>query len=183
MINLEGHCVQNRWPKMTITVDGNIAHDGDVQGQLQVNYTAKAQTNQKKCCIDLQYRDKTDADTLVTTQGEIVENQSVNLLALWINGVDIVKTQAIHQGIGQFTMCLPEHKKLYFQQHGISTQPNTHTHMYENGIWHIELALPLLSTLTGLQNQVEPWEQVDVKSLVSLLAEKLDCCYRLQNNV
>jgi hypothetical protein len=117
---------------------------------------------------------------VVSTQGEIVENQSLAIKELWVNGVDIIKTGAIHRNIGCYTMSLPEHKKQYFEQMGMIYESTTHTHMFENGVWHIELALPLLSNLTGLHNYTEPWEQVDVQSLVNLLSEKLAVCQDLE---
>ena len=117
---------------------------------------------------------------MVSTQGEIVENQSLAIKELWVNGVDIIKTGAIHRNIGCYTMSLPEHKKQYFEQMGMIYESTTHTHMFENGVWHIELALPLLSNLTGLHNYTEPWEQVDVQSLVNLLSEKLAVCQDLE---
>jgi hypothetical protein len=73
------------------------------------------------------------------------------------------------------------HKKQYFLQHGINTEPTTNTQMFENGIWHIELDIPLLSALTGKFNYSEPCEQVDVLDIVEKLHAQLLVCQQLEN--
>lgn len=179
---LQGYPVHDRWPSVRFIVDGKVIYDGSVSDHLKLTHQSQAKPDQTHCEICIEYHGKSDADTEVSPQGDIVANQSVAIKELWINDVDIVKTGSIHQGIGAYTMRLPAHKQQYFAEHGISTEPTTHTHMFENGVWRIELPLPLLSTLTGLYNYVEPWERVDVAKEVNLLAQTLLRCQQLEKS-
>lgn len=179
-MTLQGFDAQQRWPTVSVTVDNQLIYSGTIRGQQQIVYESQAAIDQKTCVLDIEYHGKTDADTVLSSQGNIVENQSVAIQELWVNGVDIIKTGAIHRNIGCYTMNLPANKKQYFIEQGINVEPTTHTHMFENGTWHIELALPLLSTLTGLHNYTEIWEQVDVQSLVSSIYNKLEVCQALE---
>lgn len=173
---------RGRWPSINVCIDGTVAFDGTVDQQKTIGYQSAAQSQQKKCLIDITYYGKTDNDTVVDSQNSILENQSVELKELWINGVDIIKTGAIHQDIGSYTMNLDAKKREYFAEQGINLNPTTSTHMFENGVWHIELDLPLLSTLTAKHNFVEPCENVDFDSIVDEIFELLQRCERLEKN-
>jgi len=178
---VSGTDCQQRWPCAKVTVNQQIVYDGNVVDLKEISYRSSAKPNQKKCIIDIEYYNKTDQDTIVDATGTIISNQSLTIKELWVNGVDIIKTKTIHQGIGCYTMSLTLDKKQYFIQHGIDLSPSTNTQMFENGVWHIELALPLLSTLTGKFNYSEPCEQVDVLNIVEKLHAQLLVCQTLEN--
>ena len=180
---VEGVAVQQRHPHIAITVDSTIVFDGAVIDTQQFDYHSTAVAGQTMCVIDIEYYNKSDNDTIVDDQGNIIANQSILIKEIWINGVDIIKTGAIHQNIGHYTMTLPVHKYQYFVDNGISTSPTTNTHMFENGVWHLELDLPLLSTLTAKHNFVEPWEQFDVSTLVGSIATQLELCKTLEKEI
>jgi hypothetical protein len=174
-------CLQ-RWPKIKISVDNHIVYCDQVVGLQKINYKCNASRDQKKCVIKIDYFDKTDLDTDVDLQGNIVSNQSVSINELWINGVDIIKTRAIHQNIGNYTMTLSPQKYQHFVNHGINVDPTTSTHMFENGQWYVELELPLLSTLTAKHNFTEAWEKVNLTSIVDSLYQQLKICQDLEKN-
>lgn len=178
---LQGIDCKQSWPKVKVLVDGNLVYSDKIIGLKKIKYCAQASKDQKTCAIKIDYYGKTDTDTEVDIDGKIISNQSVILHELWINDVDIVKSNAIHQGIGNYTMSLSPHKHRYFLDHGVSVEPTTNTHMFENGSWNIELAMPLLSTLTAKHNLLEPWEQVDVETIVNQLFDQLTVCQELEN--
>ena len=178
---LQGIDCNQSWPKVKVSVDGNQVYSDEINGLKKIKYCAQALDHQKTCTINIEYYGKTDADTKVDMNGKIISNQSVILQELWINDVDIVKSKAIHQGIGNYTMSLSPYKHRYFLDHRIRVEPTTNTHMFENGSWNIELAIPLLSTLTAKHNLLEPWEQVDVETIVNQLFDQLTVCQELEN--
>lgn len=178
---LQGFDCNQSWPKVKVSVDDNLVYSAEINGVKKIKYCAQASDNQKICTIKIEYYGKTDSDTEVDLDGKIISNQSLILQELWINDVDIVKSKVIHQGIGNYTMSLPPHKHRYFLDHGFTVTPTTNTHMFENGSWNIELEIPLLSTLTSKHNFVEPWERVDVETIVSQLFDQLKICQELEN--
>lgn len=180
---LQGTDCQQRWPCVKIVVDQKIIYDGIVSGVNTVGYKSAAESDQKKCTVDIEYYNKTDQDTQIDKNGEIISNQLLSIKEFWVNGVDIVKTGAIHQDIGCYTMNLDTHKYEYFVKQGINTCPTTNTHMFENGVWHVEIELPLLSTLSNKNSDSEPWEQVDVESIVKKLYSQLIVCEDLEQTL
>lgn len=180
---LQGIDCKQSWPKVKVSVDNNLVHAAEIKGVKKIKYCAQALDHQKICTIKIEYHSKTDADTDVDSDGKILSNQSVILQELWINDVDIVKSRAIHQNIGNYTMSLPPHKHRYFLDHGFSIDPTTNTHMFENGSWIIELEMPLLSTLTAKHNFLEPWEKVDTETIVNQLFDQLTICQELENQL
>lgn len=180
---VQGVECQQRWPKLKVSVDSHDVYCGTIAGMQKIKHQCRATPNQQTCVIDIEYMDKSDSDTQVDSQGNILSNQSVLLVELWINGVDIIKSGLIHQNIGQYTMNLSAQKQQYFVDHNIDIRSTTNTHMFENGRWQIELALPLLTTLTSKHNFVEPWEKVDLTSIVDDLYQQLKVCQNLEHQL
>lgn len=178
---VQGFDCAQRWPSVKISVDNHVAYSGPVIGVQKIIYKNTAALDQKSCIVDIEYINKSDNDTVIDLQGNILSNQSVLLKELYINGVDLIKSELIHRNVGQYTMHLSAFKKQYFADHNIDIRPTTNTHMFENGLWHIELALPLLSTLTAKHNFAEPWENVDLTSIVDQLYQQLKICQSLEN--
>jgi hypothetical protein len=126
--------------------------------------------------------DKGNQDTVVNDQGQIVENQSLSIVSVVANGVDLVKTNIIHKGIGRYSMNLNKEKHKYFVEHNINVEPTTGLDMFENGVWHIDLELPVLSFISGVHDVVEPWERVQVEQLVNTLYQQYLHCKDLESN-
>lgn len=180
-IVVQGFECNQRWPGVRISIDNHVAYFGPVIGMQKIIYKNTSVPDQKLCTVDIEYFNKSNKDTVVDLQGNILSNQSVLLKELWINGVDLIKSGLIHKNVGQYTVHLSTHKKQYFVDHNINVHATTNTHMFENGVWHIELALPLLSTLTTKHNFVEYWENVDLLSIVDKLYQQLKICQELEN--
>jgi hypothetical protein len=179
-ILMQGHAAQGRWPYATVRVNDVVVYNNVVSGLQEVNYKTRAKQTTKSCIVNITYHSKLPNDTVVDSNGCIIENQSLEIVEMWFNGVDIVGTGLIHQDIGGYTMQLDHAKQQYFAEHGISTEPTTNNHMYENGTWKFELALPILSSLTAKHNFVEPWEDVDSAALVDQMFDLFTTCQRLE---
>lgn len=177
---LRGESAQGRWPCVKLSVDGHVLHQGPVDGLCTFKYSSRSQLEQKSCIIKVEYYNKSNNDTCVDSNGSIVENQCVHIESIVVNGVDVVKTNAIHN-IGSYTMNLDLEKYNYFLKNNIQVSPTTSTHMFENGVWQIDLKLPLLSFLTGLQSYTEPWEQVYVNKIVEALYQQYLVCKDAEN--
>lgn len=179
-ILLQGHAAQSQWPNVTVRVNNVVVYSSAVIGLQEISYQTRADQLTKSCIVNITYHSKQNNDTVVDSNGVIVENQFVEIAELWLNGVDVVANGMIHQNIGQYTMQLDQHKQQYFEEHNISTVPTTNTRMFENGVWNIELDLPILSSLTAKHNFVESWEEVDSAELVDQMFELFTACQALE---
>jgi hypothetical protein len=119
---------------------------------------------------------------VLDAQGQIAENQSVTIVSVVANGVDLVKTNIIHKGLGSYSMQLSAEKHKYFVDHNINVESTTSLDMFENGVWHIDLSLPILSFISGLQDVVEPWERIHVGELVNTLYQQYQICKDLESH-
>ena len=179
---LQAHAAQGRWPCVCLRVDGIIVHNGPVINQQKFNYSSRSQSCQEKCTIEIVLYNKDDQDTVLNEQGQIVENQSLSIVSVVANGVDLVKTNIIHKGFGSYSMNLSKEKHKYFVEHNINVGPTTGLDMFENGVWQIELGLPILSVITGLHDVIEPWERIQVEQLVNTLYQQYLHCKDLESH-
>jgi len=181
-IELQAHPVQGRWPCVRLQVDNTVVHNGPVVGRQKFNYSSRSQSCQEKCTIEIVFYNKNDQDTVVDHQEQIVENQGVTIVSVVANGVDLVKTNIIHKGFGSYSTQLSAEKRKYFVDHNINIESTTSLDMFENGVWHIEIGLPVLSFISGLHNVVEPWERVQVEQLVNTLYQQYLICKDLESH-
>ena len=180
-IAAQGIQVNGRWPTVMITVDGCCIHDDIVNDTQIFSYKNTASAGQKFCKIDIEYYGKQDQDNELDHDHNIINTQSLLLQEIRINDVDIIKNKAIHQGFGYYRMHLDAAKYEYFKQQGLPTGDTTRTHMFENGIWHLEIELPLLSTIAKKNAVIEPWENIDVDLLINEFLERIDICKKLED--
>lgn len=178
---MQGSAVRDHWPSIRVVVDAEIIYDGTVHETVTIAHQSTARPDQNMCSIDIEFYGKSDDDTEVDDLGNILSNQSVRLDQCWINGVDIIRTGAIHQNLGCYTMNLSQYKRQHLLSLGRDCLPTTHTHMFENGTWHLELALPLLSTLTDLHDLAESWEKASTKGILDDMEHSLTICRDLES--
>jgi len=179
-LELTARPAQGRWPCVCIQVDGNTVYQGPVIDQQKFKYSARSQSTQEKCTIEIVFYNKDNYDTVVDQSGHIIENQCLSIVSVVVNGVDLVKTNIIHSGIGYYTMHLNSDKYQYFLSHNINVNPTTSLDMAENGIWRIELGLPILSFITGLHNVSESWGHAQVDQLLNTLYQQYQICKDLE---
>ena len=178
---LTAQSAHDKWPCVRLQVDETIVYNGPIQGKKKISYSARSHVDQENCTIHIEYYNKSQQDTVVDEHGNIIENQSVSIVSIVANGVDLVQTNIIHRGFGQYTMKLDDDKRQYFINNNISVGPNTSLHMFENGVWCINLKLPILSFITGQHDIVEPWERVQVEELVKTLYDQYLVCKELEH--
>ena len=174
---LTGDAAQGRWPCVRINMNQQCVDDFAVTGTQQVEYEFTVE--QQSCELEIVYYNKTDQDTVVNRQGEILENQSVTVNEITINGVDLVRTNLIFRDIGCYTMLLSDPKKQYFLDHDINTGPSHSLGMFENGTWAIRLGVPVLSFLSQKQQHTELAEQQDTQPILEEIYQKILVCKAL----
>ena len=179
-IKLQCHEFDNRWPKIRITVDGEVVYDGEAVDSFEFNFGKQLPANQDTCNILLTYYDKLDTDTLMQ-DGVIVANQGIDVKYIAINGIDIVSNKLMFE-LGKFTMDLSPRKKLIFKKLGISTEPSTTLGLYENGTWDLDINTPILSHFSKLQSRVEVVESGPWEDLIAEIYERAETCTRLEKN-
>ena len=119
--------------------------------------------------LKIEYLDKTSDHTVVDESGQIIENQSLNIDSLFINNVDVVKTQIIYK-LGVYTRILSESTLQYFRDHGIDYGPSHSLTMTENGSWDINLTFPVtkqIIELTAIRKKHELWLDDDILSEIN----------------
>ena len=174
-----GIAVQDRWPCLRVIVDQKIVDDIAVIDTQTLNYSVVVDSAKQSCTLDIVYYNKTNQDTVVNNQGQILENQSVTIAQLTVNGVDLVKTRLIYSNIGAYTMNLSQQKQQYFLENNINIEPSHNLSMFENGTWTIKLGLPVLSFLSQKQQQVEIAEQQDIEPILEQIYQKVLHCKTL----
>jgi hypothetical protein len=178
---LQGYASQGRWPCVKISIDHCVVFQGAVENLSDQTFVLTAESNQTQCVLEIEYINKTEQDTVVDDQGNILENQHIVIKHLFANNVDIVNNQLIHQGFGQYSMKLSQEKIDYFLKNGYSIKDSTTLEMFENGTWTLIFGLPILNFLT-LKQQVytNQWEQVDIYSLLQELHQRMLICEQLE---
>jgi len=161
-LRVTGFPVRDRWPKIKVAVNRQILWDSEIQGTAEFREHLRIQDPTAEIVIT--YHGKRPDDTLVDDQGNILQNQHLNIDALCINGVDLVKTQTIYT-LGHYHMHLSPEKKRFFLENGHSIEPTHSLDMFENGEWRLSIEMPALSTFIkkkSFYQQHERWIRDDI---------------------
>lgn len=183
-ITLQGYSCNDIFPMVEIFINKQLEFASRIDHRT-ISLNKKFDATIKQVTVDICYLGKTNADTRVDHLGQIIENQSLEITGLILNGVDIISTQAIYN-LGNYVKHLSEEKKTYFLEHGIDIGPSHSLHMFENGIWNINLGFPILPELCKIMSVDEVhqkssnYSQFDemyqriqhIKQLEQLIAEK-----------
>lgn len=179
-IVLQGFNSNDVWPLAKIKVDDVCIHDGIVQNLQYYSYQSQANDEQKTCRIAIEYYGKNDLDNELDNEYKLVKTQSLLLKQIQINSVDIIKTGHIHQDLGCYKI-FPNSKNVDYdtpQEHMITG--TTNIHMFENGVWQLDINVPLLSTLAKKNPVIEPWEDINVGQLIGEFLDRIKICQSLE---
>lgn len=147
---------QGRWPRVEIMIDRQTQVIGTVDGELQWHTQGTSENTAVE--LSIVYHDKTNQDTLVDDQGNILENQCLTLERVTVNGVDLVSTGLIYQ-FGEYRMDLAPDKLAYYRDNALSTEPSHSLTMWETGVWTVTLPIPVLPALIQRQSRYQPHER------------------------
>lgn len=159
MLRLAGTPAAGRWPEINIRLDGKIIASSRVKEQgFDFEYSEKLDMSLTHKILEIEYVGKTNDDTVVDSQGTILENQSLTIEELVVNGIDIIANNTMPE-LGNYTMNLDPGKLAYYQEHGYSIEPTTDLDMYENGVWRLILPIPIITHIAKIKNKLDPHEK------------------------
>jgi len=167
-ISLSATSARGVWPRARIWLDDVIIDDQQINKHATINYKLPKKLKDT-VILKIEYLDKTSDHTVVDESGQIIENQSLNIDSLFINNVDVVKTQIIYK-LGVYTRILSESTLQYFRDHGIDYGPSHSLTMTENGSWDINLTFPVtkqIIELTAIRKKHELWLDDDILSEIN----------------
>lgn len=168
-LELHAYDCQQRWPNVQVLLGTNLVYDGPVVGS-QLVTTSMDITDSNTKLIVVMYG-KTEQDTVVGQDGNILQNQSLHISKLILNGVDIIKNKFVYKGL--FKMVLSAQKTEFFKNNNISTQTRDYN-FYENGTWTLLLELPILTGLIKAVSTTEAYEKIDYHSTMADIINKIN---------
>lgn len=177
-LELRANDCQGRWPNARILLGTNLIYNGPVVGTRII--TANINMLDSSTNLTVVIYGKTDQDTVVGTDGNILHNQSLHISKLILNGVDIVKNKFIYKGL--FTMLLSDQKTEFFRKNNIETTV-TDYNFYENGSWILPLELPILTGLAKAVSSTEAYEKIDYQSTLTDIFNKINIFTKDNQNV
>ena len=157
-IVLDGTAANSKHPMARVSVNDVVINDGPVEGQKTINFSTRFAADTETVTVKIEHYDKDDLVTARDSQGNILENQSVTLTSILVNGVDIIKTGIIYN-LGHYYQNLSEDKKEYFLANNIDIGPTHSLSMHENGHWLLEFKLPAMTNLIKFVSRYEEHEK------------------------
>lgn len=168
-ITLDSKDCDGRWPSCRVSVgDYEIFNDTIVEQQT-IKHSQLVDT--KSVIIKIAYCNKTSQDTKIDSQGNIVANQMMGISKFKLNGVDIIKNGMIYRA--EYIMQLDSDKEKYFKEHNISNTTHDY-HFYENGIWSLQIEIPVLTYIINITKQVETFEKIPYTNIINAIIKKLE---------
>jgi hypothetical protein len=168
---------QGKWPTVEIWLGNNQVYNGPIIKSKIIKTRLELLENLTSLKI-IMYG-KTDKDTLVDNYGNIIQNQSLHLCKLLLNGVDVIKNKFVYKGI--FKMLLSEQKTRFFEDNNIATEV-TDYNFYENGTWTLLLQLPILTGIVKTVATTEMYEKIDYSDSMSDIIDKINTFTRKTQN-
>jgi hypothetical protein len=168
-LTLDSEDCESRWPGCRVTIDGHEIFNGIVVKQQSI--VTSRNVNDSFSNIRIEYYGKEAKDTSVDNQGQIIANQNLGISKFKLNGVDIIKNGMIYQA--KFIMNLDPNKEKYFKEHNIPNR-NHDYHFYENGVWSLQIEIPVLKYIINITKQVETFEKIPYDNIIKDIIKKLE---------
>lgn len=174
-----GSIAKSKWPCVSILLNDKEIFIDCIREEQTLKFKL---ITSEKFSITIRYQDKDDFDTVVDENGNIIENQSVEIKKIIINQIDLIKTGLIYKNIGNYKMNLSDYKKLELKKYNQSTDLSTNLLMCENGDWTIILEQPLYTFLSKLWYRSEPAEIVNIPSIKKEIRTITERCLKIQSD-
>lgn len=155
-IVLKGTSANSEWPCVKIWCNDQLVDIITVIDTDTFFFNRRLTT--PECVIKIEYANKKDHHVVFDNQFNIIENQTVTIESIIINGVDLMYNGLISR-VGQHTMNLTQQQLDYYLEHNLSFAPNLNLTMYENGQWILKFPMPILNYLISLSVAQESWEK------------------------
>lgn len=155
-IEFDSSSARQRWPWVRVLINDQLMADQPIIPQDAINIDTKIFSSQAH--LKIEYYGKNDEDTVTGANGNIIENQSLEIKKILVNGVDIVADN-LYTRLGSYNMFLDDQKRKYYQAHGYSIGPSHSLHMFENGYWQLDFDMPILQNLVKLNTHQQVHEK------------------------
>lgn len=159
---------QNKWPKCRIYLDDKLKFDNEIQESRVI--TIKEHSLDSIVTFKIEFYGKTNRDTVVNSDGKILENTSLHIRKCKINGANIIDNGFIMSG--KYKMSLNDDKKQYYDDHGYAQESNDY-HFYENGSWSLDLAVPVLKGIIEKVRILETFESIPYQNTLEEIYKKI----------
>ena len=98
-IHLVATAANNQYPLIRVKINDKIIFDEQCRAVTEIHHLL---TSKDPVQVTVEYYGRTDKDTVVDSEGNIVENQHLELTKIVVNDVDIVKNSIILFSLAQF---------------------------------------------------------------------------------
>jgi hypothetical protein len=168
-MDLESTPCLGKWMGCRLLLNGDIQFEGTVKQHrhLDVRYTCESDTVK----LTLEIYGKGQDGTSTDAQGNIVENRSLAIQALRINGANVVENGYIFKAV--YHMHIDEDKRQFFVDNGFPLSNNDH-HFFEDGVWSIDFAVPVLRGIINDVRTLETYERIPYAHIMEDIARELD---------
>ena len=176
-ISLLATPAQDRWPEVKIWLDDKLLQSSYVNGQYEYSYSEILDMLLEAKVLEIEYAGKTAADTITDEHDNIVENQSLTIEQIVVNGIDLIQNQTLYR-LGDYTMDLSPEKRAYYIKHGYSITPTHSLTMFENGKWSINIPIPITTSIVKLkavQACHEKWPDPDLLNAIVDTVNNIRC--------
>lgn len=168
-IELNSEDCNGRWPSCRVLIGEHEIFNGSVVHQQVIRESRNI--NDSSTFIKIEYYSKTSQDTKINNQGEIIANQMIGISKFKLNGVDIIRNGLIYRA--EYVMKLDSSKEQHFKKHNISIR-NHDYHFYENGVWSLQIEIPVLTYIINIIKQVETFEKIPYDNIIKDIIKKLE---------
>lgn len=181
-ITVKATCAGDKWPRMQIWIDDQLIQDTVVVQQTRCQLTHRLSDQQTSTSVKVIYLNKTNADTVVDANGQILENMTLEITGLIINDVDLLANNLVYT-FGHYVMNLSDDQRAYFEEHGINAAPSHSLFMSENGQWCWQLPVPVMSAFVSRMSPYEKHERWLDSDLYQKIYTKIQDVLQLQELV
>lgn len=174
---------EKRWPTVKIWMDTELVAEKTVaNGKWHFDFSTKVDLERDHVCLEIEYVDKTDRDTVIDAQGSIVQNQSVTIEKIFVNDVDLLETNMIYT-LGHYTPELSPEKTAYYLKQGYSIEPSHTLTMYENGRWQMRMPLPISTNFVRTMAKQEAHEKWPDPELLTNIIKTVNTIRDLERKI
>lgn len=170
-LTLSAKDCENRWPKCQVFINDEMIFNDQVKNTVEILYKNHFTDADKQVNFTINRYGKTDSDTKIGKDGNIIANQMLEITSLMLNGIDIIKNNLIYQA--KFVMDLSPNQVKYFESNNIPFE-NQDYHFYENGKWTLQIGLPVLTYIINITKTTETFEQIPYSDVMKEIIEKLE---------
>jgi hypothetical protein len=162
---------EGRWPQCKVLIDNKSIFEGEIKNQQTITFNTEFNITDDNFILSIERYGKTNQDTIIDSIGTIISNQVLQIADLKLNDVDIIKNNLVYRG--KFIMNLDANKRVYFNDNNIPTE-NYDYHFYENGIWSLQIGLPVLTYIINNTKQTETFEKIPYDDVIMAIIQKLE---------